>query len=215
MKAAVGHLHVITDTTIQTRFDHLALAELAIAGGADTVQFRDKTLSTRQTVSVALGVASRGRRADVAVIVNDRADVSMAAAADGVHLGQHDLPVVAARQLLGPGKLIGASAGTPDEAKQAEDHGADYIGFGHIYATTSKDKPDAPQGLEVLHRVCTALSTPVIAIGGINASNLLPILQTGAWGIAVIGAVCAAPDPRTAAAELHAVIVRHLSGAGQ
>lgn len=209
MKSAIGRLHVITDTLIQTRFDHLALAELAITGGADTVQFRDKTLPTRHAISAARDVTSRGCRADVPVIVNDRADIAMAAAADGVHLGQRDLPVTAARHLLGPGKLIGATAGTLDQARQAEDDGADYVGFGHIYPTESKKKSDPPQGLEPLRRVCAALSIPVIAIGGIRASNLLPVLEAGAWGVAVIAAFCAVPNPRTAVEKLHALIIEH------
>jgi thiamine-phosphate pyrophosphorylase len=206
VKPPVGRLHVITDMTIQDRFSHIGLAMMAIAGGTDTIQFREKSMASRTVVETGELIRGLCREAGVTLIVNDRVDIAMALDADGVHLGQRDLPIPAARRLLGPSKLIGGTASTPEEARAAEAQGADYVGFGHVYATSSKRKRGEPKGPNAVRAVCEAVSIPVIAIGGIDASNLPPVIAAGAWGAAVIGAVCAARDPRAATAELVAVL---------
>jgi thiamine-phosphate pyrophosphorylase len=198
----VGKLHVITDTVVQARFDHEQLAQLAIAGGADTVQLRDKTLSDDDLVAVARGVLAVCRAAGVPLVVNDRVQVAAAAGADGVHLGRDDAPIAAARAALGPDAIIGGSATTDEEAAQVASAGADYVGFGHIYPTTTKRKPGAPVGLDGLGRACGAVGVPVIGIGGITAENAGDVVAAGAWGVAVIGAVCTADDPMRAARAL-------------
>ena len=206
MKPSVGRLHVITDTSIQNRFGHVELAELAIAGGAETIQFRDKTLGARDAIEASKAIRSLCRAAGVTLIINDRLDIAMAVDADGVHLGQRDLPIPEARRLLGSSKLIGGSASNLNEARQVERDGADYVGFGHIFPTSSKDKPEAAKGPETLHAVCDVLHIPVIAIGGFDASNAETVVTAGVRGVAVIGAVCASEDPRWATARLMAVV---------
>jgi thiamine-phosphate pyrophosphorylase len=202
MKKSVGRLHVLTDESIQNRFSHVELAKFAIAGGADTIQFRDKSRSTRELIETAEALGAVCASKGVSLIINDRADIALAVDADGVHLGRGDLPIRTARSLLGPDKIVGGTASTLEEAIEAERDGADYVGFGHIYPTSSKEKPGEAKGPGSLIEICAALTIPVIAIGGINHANFAPVIDAGAWGIAVIGAVCASKDPEAAAADL-------------
>lgn len=193
---------MLTDSELQSKFSPLELARRAVAGGADTIQFRRKSGSTRELIAEAQELRAFCRRHGVAFIVNDRVDVALAAGADGVHLGQEDLPIPLARQLLGPERLIGGSASTAEEAWRCAAQGADYVGFGPVYPTGSK--PDAAPvcGLAALESLTGALPVPVIAIGGIDAGNAAALLHCGAHGIAVISAVCCREDPEAAAREL-------------
>lgn len=209
MKPAVGRLHVITDTSIQTRFGHVELAGRAIAGGAETIQFRDKRMATGEMIETAKAIRLLCWSAGVTLIINDRVDVAMAVDADGVHLGRRDLPIAVARQLLGRSRLIGGTAADLNGAQDAVAAGADYIGFGHIYHTSSKQKEGSPAGTETLRDVCRAIPVPVIAVGGIREDNIEAVLDAGAHGVAVIGAVCASPDPVAAAARLATEIEKH------
>ena len=195
MHKRIGHIHVITDETIQSRFSHVELAELAIAGGADTIQYRDKTRSTEELVEMAHRILEV---CGVPLIINDHIDVAQALGADGVHLGAGDVSVSDARAMLGDDAIIGASASTLDAACAAADEGADYIGCGHVFETSSKQKGTAPIGLDGLHEVCEAVDVPVIAVGGITHANVSGVMEAGAWGVALIGAVCAADDPKDA-----------------
>ena len=206
MKKRVGHFHVITDETVQGRFTHARLARLAIAGGADLIQLREKRRSKNELVAAALEVREVCRAAGVPLIVNDRADIALAIGADGVHLGRKDLPIAAARRMLGPDVIIGYTASTLEEARQAERDGADYVGFGHIYPTRSKTKPGTATGTAALAEVCRTLNIPVIAIGGIEETNLKPVMDSGAWGVAVIASVCGSRDPQRAAAALAEIV---------
>jgi thiamine-phosphate pyrophosphorylase len=215
MKDPIGRLHVITDTTIQRRFGHVELAELAVAGGAEVIQFRDKSLASGALIETAKAVRLVCRAGRVPLVINDRVDIALAVDADGVHLGQRDLPVSVARQILGPTRLIGASASTTEEAVQAERDGADYVGFGHIYPTPSKDKSDPPKGSGPLREACDEVSIPIIAIGGIDVGNLGLVLETGASGVAVISAVCAADDPRSAVTDLMSEIGDRTGGGSE
>jgi thiamine-phosphate pyrophosphorylase len=206
VKPPIGKLHVITDMTIQDRFSHIGLAMMAVKGGADTIQFREKWMGSRVALEAGEVIRRLCRETGVTFIVNDRVDIAMALDADGVHLGQRDLPIPEARRLIGPSKLIGGSASTPDEARELEPQGADYIGFGHVYPTSSKSKPGEPKGPDAVSEVSSAVTIPVIAIGGIDASNLKAVVAAGAWGAAVIGAVCGADDPLAATVELAKVL---------
>lgn len=194
-----GRLHVLTDTCLQTHFSHVELAELAIAGGADTIQFRQKEGSTRQMIHVAEQMQALCKRAGVTFIINDRVDVAIASQADGVHLGQDDFPIPLARKLLGEVAIIGGSAGSMEEARKCLLEGADYIGFGPVYPTTSKEDAGPAAGLGLLKQIVKAIPLPIIAIGGITADNTSPVIQTGVHGIAVISAVCCQDDPAEAA----------------
>jgi thiamine-phosphate pyrophosphorylase len=202
----IGQLHVITDTSVQSRFTHEQLAEYACAGGADVIQMRDKQLARAEFAATARRVLEICRLHHVRFIVNDRVVVAHEIGADGVHLGRNDMSLYDARAILGPDRIIGASAGNVDAAIEAEWEDADYVGFGHIFATGSKQKATPPVGIEGLAGACAEVEVPVIAIGGITEETVLAIMKAGARGIAVIGAVCRADDPRAATARLRAAI---------
>lgn len=199
---SIGRLHVITDVVVQTRYSHEALAEMACVGGADVVQLRDKLLDRDAFARVARRVAAICRQHGVVFIVNDRVDVAREVEANGVHVGRKDASLREAREALGPRAIVGTSAGNLAQALEAESEGADYVGFGHVFATTSKEKSTPPVGLEALSLVATRVRVPAIAIGGITEANARDVIAAGAWGIAVIGAVCAADDPRAATERL-------------
>ena len=198
----IGVLHVITDITLQSRFTHAELAELAIEGGADTVQFRQKHGTTRELIAMAQGMQTVCAQHKVPLIVNDRADIALAVGATGTHFGQDDMPVSIGRQILSTKAIIGASARTEDKILEAISEGADYIGFGPIYGTTSKSDAEMPKGLERLRRMCDIAACPVIAIGGISVQTASDVIRAGAHGIAVISAVCAQPEPTVATQAL-------------
>ena len=198
----IGVLHVITDTTLQSRFTHAELAELAIEGGADTVQFRQKHGTTRELVAIAQQMQTVCTRHNVPLIVNDRADIALAVGTTGAHFGQDDLPVSIGRRILPPEAIIGASARTEEKILEAITEGADYIGFGPIYGTSSKPDAEAAKGLERLRRMCDIAACPVIAIGGISVETAGEVIQAGAHGIAVISAVCAHSEPDIATQAL-------------
>jgi len=190
---------VLTDSCLQTQFSHLELAELAIAGGADTIQFREKAGETRQMIRIAEQIRALCKRAGAAFIVNDRVDVAIASHADGVHLGQDDFPIPVARKLLGEEAIIGGSAGNMEEARKCLLEGADYIGFGPVYFTTSKEDAGPAGGLGLLKQVVEEIRLPIIAIGGLTRDNTPQVIQAGVHGIAVISAVCCQKDPLEAA----------------
>ena len=194
----IGRFHVLTDTDLQNCFSHVELAELAIAGGADTIQFRQKSGETIQMIRIAEQIQALCKRAGVSFIVNDRVDVAIASHADGVHVGQGDFPIPLARKLLGEGAIIGGSAGNEEEARKCFLEGADYVGFGPVYPTSSKEDAGPASGLDVLKQVVEKIPLPIIAIGGINRDNTLLVREIGAYGIAVISAVCCEKDPEEA-----------------
>ena len=194
----IGRLHVLTDTDLQNCFSHIELAELAIAGGADTIQFRQKSGETIQMIRVAEQIQALCKRAGVSFIINDRVDVAIASHADGVHLGQGDFPIPLARKLLGEGAIVGGSAGNEEEARKCFLEGADYIGFGPVFPTSSKEDASPASGLDLLKQVVEKIPLPIIAIGGINKDNTLLVKESGVHGIAVISAVCCEKNPEEA-----------------
>jgi len=199
----IGKLHILTDIVLQNRFSHMELAKLAIRGGADTIQFRQKEGSTREMIQVAGDVREVCAESGVTFIVNDRVDVAIASEADGVHLGQDDFPIPLARELLGKGRIIGGSAATMEEARKCLSEGADYVGFGPVYPTSSKDDAGPVSGVSILKGVVEAIPLPIIAIGGVMAANTAEVMQAGAHGIAVISAVCCQEDPEQATKDLY------------
>ena len=206
MRKKVGKLNVITDTKIQNKYSHEELAGLAIKGGADMIQFRDKNMQTGELIETALRIKKLCDKKNVLFIVNDRVDAALVSGADGVHLGKEDIPIKDARKLLGRDKVIGVTARSLKEALSLEKDGADYIGLGHIFPTGSKLKTTQPIGLRNLQRICKRVRIPVIAIGGINTSNAREVVKQGAWGIAVIGSVTGASNPPKAVRELRQII---------
>ena len=207
----IGRLHILTDTVLQERFSHVDLTSMAISGGADTIQFRQKRGSTREMIEVARQMKRVCSEAGATFIVNDRIDIAIAAEADGVHLGQDDFPAPLARKLLGKDMIIGGSAGTIEEARICLSEGVDYIGFGPVYPTSSKDDAGPVSGLEILDRVVNEIPLPIIAIGGVDSENTPEVIKAGARGIAVISAVCCKEDPEQATRELYDAVNKNRS----
>jgi len=180
----------------------LEMATAAFTGGAGVVQFRHKGVTTRELFFQAQRLVTLAREHHGKLIINDRVDLALAVRADGVHLGPDDLPVSVARRLLGPTAIIGASAGTVDEAIEAEAEGASYLGVGCIYGTASKDDAGDPIGVERLAEIRAAVSLPIVAIGGIRAEYLPALIAAGADGVAVISAITRAKDMKAATRAL-------------
>jgi thiamine-phosphate pyrophosphorylase len=195
-------LHVLTDREWSRGRSMLAVAEAAIAGGATVIQLRDKTASTRLLVEEGLALRELTRKHGALLIVNDRIDVALAIEADGAHMGQDDMPGTLARQLLGPDRILGISAGNMDEAMTALAAGADYLGVGPIFATQGKADAGAPIGTQFLGELSSHYATPLVAIGGINRANAREVIAAGAAGVAVITAVVNAEDIVAAARSL-------------
>jgi thiamine-phosphate pyrophosphorylase len=181
-------LCVITDEAICP----VSLAEKVLKGGAAMIQLRHKSASGNQLFSWAVAIRERCQRHKALCIINDRVDIAMASNADGVHLGQQDMPASDARKLLGNQRIIGVSTSSVEEVKQAEKDGADYIGFGHIYPTSSKMKSNPPLGVEMLQQVAAISALPIIAIGGVSSENAASLISCGASGVAVISAISSA-----------------------
>lgn len=202
----VGRLHVITDFKLQQERSHADLARLALRGGADTIQFRQKHGGIRNILSQAQETQAVCLDASMPLIVNDRVDVAHAINAAGVHLGQEDFPVADARALLGPEAIIGATANKVSQVIDAYEQGATYVGFGPVFETRSKRNPSSVVGLELLANACDAVPIPVIAIGGITHDRVRPALEAGAHGVAVLSAVATSKNPERAAARFRAAI---------
>jgi thiamine-phosphate diphosphorylase len=177
------------------------IARMALDGGACVVQWRDKRRPKGTQLGDVAEIAVLCRKSSVPLIMNDDADLAVAAAADGVHVGQHDLPASVARRILGAAAIIGVSTNTVDEAIAAVDAGADYVAVGAMFPTRSKDDT-RPAGITRLREIRAAVRVPVVAIGGIDADNASQVIDAGADAIAVISAICGAEDPRRATAAL-------------
>jgi len=180
--------------------------EAAIRGGVTIVQYREKRASTRRMIEEAAGLLGLCRAAGIPFIVNDRLDVALAVDADGVHVGQDDMPASHVRPLLGRKKILGVSAGSVEEALKAVDDGADYIGASPVFSTPTKPDAPPPLGIEGLRRITQAVEIPVVAIGGINEGNAAAMREAGAAGIAVVSAIVAAEDVTEAARALRAAV---------
>lgn len=200
MDKGIHGLYVIIDPAACRGRDPVEVARLALAGGASLIQWRDKHRDKGDQLDDARQIARACRQSGRVFIVNDHIDLAQAAGADGVHVGPHDLPVDVARSLAGP-MIVGASSNNAQEALAAERAGADYVAIGAIFATDSKSNT-RPASLARISEVKAAVRAPVVAIGGINASNIREVVAAGADAAAVISAVCAADDPRAAAAAL-------------
>lgn len=201
-------IYAITDEQLSKGRSHIEVARFAIQGGADVIQFRDKTASSRKLYEDALVIRKLTKEASVTFIVNDRLDIALAVDADGVHVGQKDLPAKVARKLIGKNKILGVSVETLEEALQAESDSADYLGVGPIFEARST-KPDAgePMGLKLLRDIKAQCRKPIIAIGGINHSNVRMTIQAGADGVAIISAIVSADDISSATRELKSIIL--------
>ena len=195
-------LYLVTDRTLSLGRSTVEVVRAAIRGGVSCVQLREKGCSTREFMDEARLLKALLAGTGVPLFINDRLDVALAVGADGVHLGQNDLPIADARRLVGNRMIIGISAESVADAIRAEAEGADYIGASPVFTTPTKTDTAPPLGLAGLRAVRRAVQLPLVAIGGINADNAAQVLRAGADGLAVVSAIVSAPCPRTAAAGL-------------
>ena len=186
-------LYAILDPEQTRGRDPEAVVRRLLDGGAKLVQLRAKTLAPRDFLQLARSARSLTRSHDCRLIINDRADIALACDADGVHLGQEDLPLHAARKIMGQ-KLIGISTHDTDQAEEAERAGADYIGFGPMFGTTTKATGHAARGVEMLRQVRAAVKLPIVAIGGIKENNVQEVWRAGADSAAIISDILGAED---------------------
>ena len=193
---------VITDARLAAPRHVTEVVRAALEAGARAVQMRNKGDPARALVELGREMRQTTREHGALLFVNDRVDVALAVEADGVHVGPHDLPVAAVRAIAPPGFLVGRSADDPAVARQAVAEGADYIGCGTVYQTTTKADAGDVIGLEGLAAVARAVAVPVVGIGGITVERAAEVAATGAAGVAVVGAVMSAPDPGEAVRRL-------------
>ena len=200
-------LYAITDRKMLGDVSEVEAARLCFEGGADVVQLRMKDTDGGEMLEKAKAIQEIAQQYCKFFIVNDRLDIAVLAGADGVHLGQTDIPVQEARRLVGDEMIIGVSASTVEEAVKAVDDGADYIGVGSIFNTSTKPDADQGIGLDTLMDICQAVDVPVVAIGGINKGNIRDVIRAGADGVAVVSAIMAKPDIKAAAHELKVMVL--------
>jgi len=195
-------LYLVTDRTQTRGRDLLWVLEQALDGGVKAVQLREKDLSGKELFELAEKSNLLCRRYNARLFINDRIDVALAVDAHGVQLGKTSIPIETARALLGPGKSIGFSAHSLEEARQAEQSGADFVLFGPVYFTPSKAGYGAPQGLTPLQEIVVKISRPVYAIGGIKSDSIADLRRVGVRGVALISAIISADDPKDASQAL-------------
>lgn len=200
MKTIDLSLYLVTDKSDDVE-KFLNTIEEAIKGGVTVVQIREKTAETLDFYNLALKVKEITTKYNVPLIINDRVDVALAIDADGVHVGQSDMPCDVTRRLIGEDKILGVSAATIEEAQKAQKDGADYIGAGAVFPTATKD--DAPKITKKdLKEVVDSIDIPVVAIGGINHDNASELIDTGIAGLSVVSAIMSSDDPKKSSEEL-------------
>ncbi len=193
-------LYVVTDEKVSRGRSHLEVAEKAIRGGADVIQYRDKSSPSGELYRIALAMRKLTRDAGIPLIINDRLDIALAVGADGLHVGQDDMPASVSRRLLPPGMILGVSTELPEEALRAEKDGADYIGVGPIFeARGTKADAGSPKGPGMIAPIRAVCRLPIVAIGGIKSGNARSVLEAGADAVAVISDIVGADDIEQAA----------------
>lgn len=196
-------LYLVTDRLLSLGRNIEWIVEEAVKGGVTMVQLREKDCCTREFIDLATRLKHKLRSFNVPLIINDRLDVALAANADGLHIGQSDMPYAMARQLLSKDKIIGLSVENMDQVLEANDLDVDYIGISPVFSTPTKTDTAQPFGLEGIRQVMAVSRHPAVAIGGISFANATSIIRAGANGIAVVSAICSANDPCKAAYELN------------
>ena len=195
-------LYLVTDRSLTLNRDLLFIIEEAILGGATVVQLREKECSSREFYDIALEVASLTKKYHVPLIINDRLDIALAVKAEGLHIGQSDLPYSVAREIMGKEAIIGLSVESVQDAIDAESLDVDYLGISPVFSTNTKNDTAKPLGLEGIKEIKRLSKHKLVAIGGINLQNTRDIINAGADGIAVVSAICSAESPRKASEEL-------------
>lgn len=206
MKREELRLYLVTDSDLCLGRSLEEVVCEAVKGGVTMVQLREKSASTRTFVELAQRLKPVCAAVGVPLIINDRLDVALAVDADGVHIGQSDMPYEVARRILGPDKIIGLSVENFDDLERANALDVDYVGISPVYGTPTKTDTAEPFGLEGLRRAVELSVHPTVAIGGMNASTVGDVMAVGTDGVAVVSAICSAPSPREATRELLRVI---------
>ena len=204
-------LYLVTDQSLSLGRPLEGVVEAAVRGGVSAVQLREKSCPFPEYVDIARRLQKVLRPSGVPLIINDRADVALAAGAAGVHLGQGDMPPAEARKLLGPEAIIGLSVETPEQAAAADHLDVDYLGVSPIFPTPTKTDLLTAWGLQGLRLLRSRSRHRLVAIGGINSANAAEVMEAGADGVAVVSAICSAPDPEAAARELRMIVDRRRS----
>lgn len=197
-------VYLVTDHRDKTDEEFLNIIDEAIKGGTTVVQLREKTASTKDFYDLALKVKEITSRYDVPLLINDRIDIAIAVDSEGVHIGQDDMPADIARKIIGDDKILGVSASTVEEAKKAEADGADYIGSGAVFPTSTKDDADSVSK-EELKEIVDSIDIPVVAIGGITLDNADTLKDTGIAGFSVVSAIMNAEHPKEASEKLREI----------
>ena len=197
-------VYLVTDHRNKTDEEFLNIIEEAIKGGTSIVQLREKTASTKDFYQLALKVKEITSKYDVPLLINDRIDIAIAVDSEGVHIGQDDMPADIARKIIGEDKILGVSASTVEEAKKAQEDGADYIGSGAVFPTATKDDADSVSK-EELKKIVDSIDIPVVAIGGITLENAESLKDTCIAGFSVVSAIMNADDPKEASQKLREI----------
>jgi len=200
-------IYLVTDRTSLSGKSLEDIILQAVKGGAAMVQLREKNVSTRFFIDEAQRIKNILSSYTVPLIINDRVDVALAVGADGVHIGQEDMPYPLARKLLGPGAIIGLSVETADQVEAAQAFDVSYLGVSAIFATPTKTDTRNHWGLDGLRKVRAMSRHPLVAIGGINASNAAEVIRAGADSLAVVSAICSASDPQKATEHLQRLVL--------
>lgn len=204
-------LYLVTDRELMSSPTIEELVEQAVRGGCTLIQLREKTASSRDFYETAMKVRALTTRLGVPLIINDRVDIALAVDADGVHVGQGDLPAGVVRKIIGSGRIVGVSVGNLAEALAAADAGADYLGIGAMFTTGTKGDAEITS-MEELHRIRRAVALPIVVIGGINKQTVPQFWGTGIDGLAVVSAIVAQTDVAGAARELKAMFLEGRDG---
>lgn len=199
-------LYLVTDRSLSKGRPTAEIVAAAVAGGVSCIQLREKSCGTRKFLNEALALQPLLKSRNIPLIINDRLDIALAIEADGVHLGQSDMPLGRARKIAGDSLIIGISAESVDDALRAEQEGADYIGISPVFSTPTKTDIAPPLGLEGVRQIRALVDIPLVGIGGINSDNAESVLAAGADGIAVVSAIVSAADPAGAAKKLKTLI---------
>lgn len=199
-------VYLVTDRRLCNGRSLVDIVIQAVKGGVTMVQLREKDIDTRGFIQEAIQLKNALEGLAVPLIINDRVDVALASGADGVHIGQSDMPYDMARQLLGPEKIIGLSVENMQQLEQANSLNVDYIGISPVFSTPTKTDAAPPWGIDAVKEAVRRSAHPTVAIGGMNAATVGQVIASGCDGVAVVSAIMAAPSPRIAAEELSAII---------
>lgn len=194
-------LYLVTNRENKSKENFLKIIEESIKGGVTLIQLREKTVSTQEFFNIATNVKEITKKYNVPLIINDRIDIALAIDAEGVHIGQDDMPTKIARKIIGPNKILGVSVHNLKEAKKAEENGANYLGVGAIFTTTTKDDAN-DVSIKTLKRITESVDIPTVAIGGINLENANQLKNTKIAGFSVVSAIMEAKEPKIASKKL-------------